>query len=66
MSPTPFNIYSENIMREATENVESGISIGGRGFELGGQQLKEVEDFVYLGSIINKENEVMQEVKRMR
>ena len=121
MSPTLFNIYSENIMREATENVEAGIRIGGRrlnnlryaddttllcesrdellillkkieqasrekglllntkktkimvmddqrnntdGFELDGQQLEEVDDFVYLGSIINKENDVMQEVKR--
>ena len=30
VSPSLFNIYSENIMREATENTSAGITIGGR------------------------------------
>ena len=30
LSPLLFNIYAENIMREALEEWESGISIGGR------------------------------------
>ena len=30
LSPLIFNIYAENIMREALEEWESGISIGGR------------------------------------
>ena len=30
VSPSLFNIYSENIMREATENTSAGIPIGGR------------------------------------
>ena len=30
LSPLLFNIYAENIMREALEESESGISIGGR------------------------------------
>ena len=30
LSPSLFNIYSENIMREATENASAGITIGGR------------------------------------
>ena len=34
------------------------------GFQLGGEQIEEVNDFVYLGSTINKENDCMQEVKR--
>ena len=30
VSPSLFNIYSENITREATENTSAGITIGGR------------------------------------
>ena len=30
VSPSLFNIYSENIMRDATENTSAGITIGGR------------------------------------
>ena len=30
LSPLLFNIYAENIMREALEELESGFSIGGR------------------------------------
>ena len=30
LSPLLFNIYAENIMREALEEWESGISVGGR------------------------------------
>ena len=30
VSPSLFNIYSENIMREAPENTSAGITIGGR------------------------------------
>ena len=30
LSPLLFNIYAENIMTEALEECESGISIGGR------------------------------------
>ena len=30
LSPLLFNIFAENIMREALEEWESGISVGGR------------------------------------
>lgn len=120
-SPTLFNIYSEDIMREATENTSAGIKIGGRRinnlryaddttlicnskesllellkhvqhlskgkglllnvkktkimvldknrqddgkFILNDEELEEVKNFVYLGSMITTEANPTQEINR--
>ena len=60
LSPLLFNIYAENIMREALEEWESGISIGGRIVT----NLRYADDTTLLAGTKENLTELVEKVRR--
>src|SRR6476619_4721019 len=67
LSPLLFSIYAEIMMKEALENVEEGIRVGGELIKdvkyADDQSVEQVSKFRYLGSLIAEDGRCLDDVK---